>query len=171
MRLALLTLILGIVVGFAAHSFIVAHPQWCLACSCAKQPAPQASSPATVIPAKPRTYPAPEKTLTWLRKQFDEAVVVVLADETFDDFRKLVHVSVLEVWKGPAGLVGKPMDYRLDPPMSYLHPNEKQRVLIFMPMTPYLYTSGTFSFDGDVLRSNPACTIKSLKEALVKPQG
>ena len=166
MRLALLTLILGIVVGFAAHSFIVAHPQWCLAFSCSKKPAPEA-----VSPAKPVTYPPPEKTLARLRKQFDEAVVVVLADETFDDFRKLVHVSVLEVWKGPAGLVGKPMDYRLDPPMSYLHPNEKQRVLIFMPMTPYLYTSGTFSFDGDVLRSNPAFTIKSLKEALVKPQG
>ena len=167
MRLALLTLVLGILVGFAAHSFVVEHPQWDLAFSRSKTSTPETARVSSVGPAKPIIYPSPEKTLARLKKQFDEAVVVVLADESYDDYRKLIHISVLEVWKGPAELAGKTMDSRLEPPLSYLHSEHTERVLRFMPMTPHLDTAGSVFFTGDVLRMNPALTANALKAALV----
>ena len=117
--------------------------------------------------ASPQTHPAPEKTLALLRKQFDEAVVVVLADESYDFERKLVAVSVIEVWKGPQSLVGKTMNTALKAPTAK-HANEKGefRVLRFMPMTPHLDTVFFAYFDDNVLRMNPAFTAEALRRAL-----
>jgi len=170
MRLALLSLVLGILVGFAARSFLIGHPLHHFAFSPATRPLPEAGRPLARGPTKPIIYPSPEKTIARLRKQFDEAVVVVLADESYDDHRQLVKIAVVEVWKGPGDLVGKTMDSRLEPPLSYLHSVAKERVLRFMPMTPHLDTSGSVFFDGETLRMNPVLSISLLKDALVNRQ-
>lgn len=167
MRLAFLTLILGLVVGFAARSFMFEHPQWSASFLPAQGATPRATDLAHAEPRAPQQYQSPEKVLARLKQQFDEAVVVVLADESYDDHRKLVRVSVLEVWKGPPDLVGKTMDYRLGPPLEYAHSEKTERVLRFMPMTPHLDTGGSVFFTGDALRMNPTFTTSSLKAALV----
>jgi hypothetical protein len=100
---------------------------------------------------------------------FDEAVVVVLADESYDDRHGLTRVSVLEVWKGPEALTGKSMDSRLTPPQSYMHGSRKERVLKFVRMAPHIDSGSSVHFDGEALRMNPSVTVHMIKTTLVKP--
>ena len=167
MRLSLLSLVLGLVVGFALHSLVTTHPHWYRVFTTAPKPPAKVVQIPSSSSAEPIKYPSSEKTLARLQKLFDEAVVVVLADESYDDNRKVVLVTVREVWKGPQSLVGQTMNSDLRAPLSYLHNQGTQRVLRFMPMTPHLDTNSTFSFKGHVLKSNPAFTVESLKEALL----
>jgi len=104
MRSAFLTLTLGILVGFAAPAFMVEHHLF----PAKPVPTPPASRLSSTEPAKPSGYPSPGMTLARLKKQFAEAVVVVLADESYDDYHQLIHVSVVEGWKGPAILWARP---------------------------------------------------------------
>jgi hypothetical protein len=172
MRLALLTLILGAIVGFAARIFIVEHPYCHREFSSEKKTVPAGTIRlASTQPGKPVSYPSIEKMIARLKQQFDEAVVVVLAEQSYDDGNRLIRVSVLEVWKGPSVLIGKTMDSHLEAPMSYLHGAGKERVLKFMPMTPKLDTCATVHFDGDILRMNPALTTSSLKQVLIPDLG
>ena len=173
MRLATLTLLLGMVVGFAARSLIADHPNWYLVFASAKQPPQrvvQAPPPGSAMPV---SHASPEWTLSFLRKRFDEAVVVVLADETWGEGKKFVHETVLEVWKGPAGLVGKSMDWNPEPmiPMSNLHGTVTRRVIRFMPLTPFLDASSSIGCSGNVLVMCPALTIEAVKDALVGGAG
>ncbi|HVT72132.1 MAG TPA: hypothetical protein VHD61_03280 [Lacunisphaera sp.] len=159
---------MGILVGFTARSFVGDYTQRLLVPSVSKPAMPMIARGAPAEPAKPIVYPSAEKTLARLKKQYDEAVVVVLADESYDDAHKLIRVSVLEVWKGPVDLAGKTMDSRLEAPLSYGHPEHSERVLRFMPMTPHLDTAGSVFFTGDELRMNPTLTVSSIKAALVE---
>lgn len=167
MRLHLLILALGLVAGFALHSLVIAHPNWLPNFAVVSQPATNEVNRPYVASTKPHIYPSPEKTLSRLQQKFDEAVVVVLADESYDDHHQLIKVTVREVWKGPQNLVGQTMSSRLEAPMSYTHPKGTERVLRFMPMTPHLDTVGSIFFEGDALRMNPVITVTSLREALI----
>jgi len=167
MRLALLTLVLGILIGFAGRSVTVNHFQWSFAFPLFEPTKPKIARSASVRPVKPIVYPSPEKTLARLKQQYDEAVVVVLADESYDDRHKLIRVAVVEVWKGPPELVGKTMDSRLEEPLASMHSDRSERVLRFMPMTPHLDTASSVTFTGEVLRMNPALTVSSLRAALL----
>lgn len=167
MRLPLLTFVLGTVIGIATHSFFTAHLQKLVTALSPGAPEQKSVLQSVPVPAKPFTPVPAEKILSRLKKDFGEAVVVVVANESYDDRHKLIRVEVLEVWKGPTDLVGKTMDAPLLPPLSYLHAKGVVRVLKFMPMTPHLGTSKTVRLSGDALGMNPAVTVETLKEALM----
>lgn len=166
-RLLILTFILGGVLGFMVHLQLAAHPDWWRSKPQTKPVTPKLPAAATeTVPTKPRVYMPVEKILTRLRQEYDEAVVVVLADESYDDEHKLIRAVVREVWKGPANLTDKPMNAPLGPPLSYLHGQGSVRVLKFIYMTPTLNSGVSFKFDGDKLGLNPAITASDLKAIL-----
>lgn len=165
MRLPLLTLLLGLLIGIATHSFVTGQFQKIVSALTVKTPAPKPTVVSILRPTKPYTPMPVEKILAWLKKDFDAAVVVVIANHSYDDRHKLARVEVLEVWKGPADLIGKTMDAPLSPPLSANHGGGTMRVLKFMPMTPHLTTSGTVRLEGEALGLNPAVTLKVLKDA------
>lgn len=167
MRLALLSFVLGVLVALVArpHLANLAHHLSTLRLDPAPKPAAVTAASATA--SLPRTYPAPGRILRRLKQTFDEAVVVVLADESFDDRHQLVRLTVVEIWKGPAMLTGRTMDHPLQPSLSHARGQGPQRVLRFVRLTPHVDSGETVYFDGDALRLNPALTVHSLRDALL----
>ena len=170
MRLPLLTLILGMVGGFAAHLFVVEHPQWYSVFTPSPKLVARQHPPTSTGPEKPRAYMPVEKVLGRLHKNFEDAVVVVLVEESYNDSRHLILDSVIEVWKGPAALAGKSMNSSLQPPLANHHSLSKERALKFMFMTPHVDSIGWVMFNGESLRMNPALTVESLRKELCGPE-
>ncbi len=167
MRISLLTLILGLVVGLAVYPLVADPVRDLIAKSLVAE---QVENPVKkrVIgepPAEISYIPVP-KIMEMLKGRYAEAVVVVLADESYDDRHKLTVVEVKEVWKGPDRLVGKTMNQPLQAPLSYLHAKGKRRVLKFMLMTPHLNSSSAVAIRDGVLGMNPEISIGMLRESL-----
>jgi len=167
MRVSLLMLILGVLIGYAAHSFVAERVERLMVVALTEEAVKKPAAREKVsAPSGPITYMPVEKVLTMLKRRYDKAVVVVLADESYDDQHKLTIVKVIEVWKGPERLVGETMNQPLQAPMSYLHDKGTVRVLKFIHMTPHLNSSGTVTFREGMLGINPTITVEMLRESL-----
>lgn len=155
-------LIVGILIGLEAAHLVSGR----LNSSRADLASPPPSVARMPVAKKAAKYPSREMALERLRHLFSEAVVVVVADESYDDNLKVVHETAREVWKGPKSLVGKCLDDTLEPPLSYQHSSTTERVLLFLPLTPHIDTREAVFFSGDALRINPAITLDSLRVEL-----
>ena len=167
MLIPILTIFLGLVIGLIVYPF-VADPVRDLMAECFVAAKVENTVKKKVTKEAPTevSYMPVEKVMTMLKRRYDEAVVVVLADESYDDQHKLTIVKVVEVWKGPVKLIGKTMNQPLQAPMSYLHDKGTVRVLKFMLMTPHVNSSTAVAIREGMLGMNPTIKVETLKESL-----
>lgn len=170
LRTASLTLTLGFVLGFSVHALLIDQPEW-LARGLGVD-APPVVQPVARRSNRPISYPDAAKVIAELQRRYDEAVVVVLADETVDHERQLVNRTVVEVWKGPASLTGKPMNSKIERKLSYENMRGTQRALLFLPLTSFVTSSSSTYFFDSKLGMNPVLTIDDVRMALTaQPTG
>lgn len=169
MRVSILSLVLGLLLGILVGPWATSRWQSLLTPATAGKSTLVLNSGARPPAAPgPQRYMPVEKVVKSLRQSYDEAVVVAMVTETYDDQHHTIHRTVLDVWKGPATLQGKPMNGRLEPPLSYLHSKTSETVLTFVALTPWAGGGRSVSFSGDRLRMNPALTVAELKAILVE---